>query len=265
MSRKKRPLEPARSNGDTRNDTQSDGVLLSNNNDTTDSLKNQGKERTRVFATIVYPDSAPTDWRDKLDNFHVEALISPLHDKDVNPDGTQKKPHYHVLIIFAGVKTKAQADVIRTAIGGVGWENVASVRGYARYLCHMDNPEKAQYDPENVVEVGGADYQDAIRRAADGVKLIREMTDFIRENDVRFYADFFEWCADNRPDWYESLVTRNTYPVYTYIKSRQKKADILAREAMYAHDAGMRKAMRADARTGGNHRYNYNETEVDDE
>ena len=202
------------------------------------TIENQEKtpdksgERTRNFAFLVYPDSALADWRETLNEAHVECFISPLHDKDVNPDGSQKKPHWHVMVMYSSVKTKKQAAELRDAIGGVGWENVASARGYARYLCHLDNPEKAQYSPEDVVELGGADYADVIRRATDAVKAVSEMMCYIRENNVLFYSDFVDYCADERPDWFESLVTRNTYAVYTYIKARSKKAEICARSGI---------------------------------
>ena len=189
-------------------------------------------ERTRNFAFLVYPDSAPADWRETLNEAHVECLISPLHDKDVNPDGTQKKPHWHVMVMYSSVKTRKQAAELRDAVGGVGWENVASARGYARYLCHLDNPEKAQYSPEDVAELGGADYADVTRRATDAVKAVREMMRYIRENNVWFYSDFVDYCAEERPDWFEALVTRNTYAVYTYIKARSQKADICARSGV---------------------------------
>jgi hypothetical protein len=186
-------------------------------------------ERTRNFAFLVYPDSAPDGWRETLNEAHVECLISPLHDKDVNPDGTQKKPHWHVMVMYSSVKTRAQAAELRDAVGGVGWENVASARGYARYLCHLDNPEKAQYNTEDVVEMGGADYAEVTRRATDAVKAVSEMMGFIRENNVLFYSDFVDYCREERPDWFESLITRNTYAVYTYIKARSKKAEMCER------------------------------------
>ena len=200
------------------------------------SLKNEdisrvnGKERTRNFAFLVYPDSAPADWRDKLTEAHVEALISPLHDKDKNPDGTPKKPHWHVLVMYSSVKTWAQAQQLRDSVGGVGREEVASTRGYARYLCHLDNPEKAQYSPDDVVELGGADYMSITRRAADSTKAVRDMLGYIRENDVLFFCDFMDYCADERPDWFEVLLGGNIYPVYTYLKARSKKAELIARE-----------------------------------
>ena len=141
-----------------------------NPNSTTDNCntlyrKSQAKreQRTRNFATVVYPESAPSDWIDKLDQLHVAALISPLHDKDTNPSGEPKKPHYHVLLMFEGVKDyETQVKPIFAEIGGVGREMVNSARGYARYLCHLDNPEKAQYEPSEVRCMGGADYTDIL-------------------------------------------------------------------------------------------------------
>ena len=40
---------------------------------------------------IVYPESAPSNWRDTLNKTHLRWIESPLHDKDVNADGEVKK------------------------------------------------------------------------------------------------------------------------------------------------------------------------------
>lgn len=117
-----------------------------------------GTGRTRNFACVVYPDSAPNDWLDRLRSECVPAFVSPIHDKDINPDGTIKKPHYHVLVMFDGVKTQTQWEEFRNQFGGVGSEIVQSTRGYARYLCHLDNPEKVRYNVDDVISIGGADY-----------------------------------------------------------------------------------------------------------
>ena len=53
--------------------------------------------RSRGWACIVYPESAPENWTETLNEAHIETLISPLHDKDVTAEGSPKKPHYHVL------------------------------------------------------------------------------------------------------------------------------------------------------------------------
>ena len=99
--------------------------------------------RRRVFATVVYPESSPDNWRQIIDDYHVPVLISPLHDKDINNgSGDLKKPHYHVMFMFDGKKSDDQWNDIKSSFGGVGTERIESTRGYARYLCHLDNPEK---------------------------------------------------------------------------------------------------------------------------
>ena len=90
--------------------------------------ENMEKKRTRNWATVVYPESAPKEWKALLQEQCVPALVSPIHDKDINADGTLKKEHYHVMILFDGVKTKEQAGEVFSVIGGVGIEPVKCAR-----------------------------------------------------------------------------------------------------------------------------------------
>jgi len=40
--------------------------------------------KTRYWAFIVYPESAPKNWLSILEDLHMQALVSPLHDKDLD-------------------------------------------------------------------------------------------------------------------------------------------------------------------------------------
>ena len=175
--------------------------------------------RTRNFATVVYPESAPEGWQQALRDTHVQAFISPLHDRDVNPDGTPKKPHYHVLVMFDSVKTEEQAKEICAKIGGVGLEKVSTIRGYARYLIHADNPEKAQYDARDVQRLNGADYATICALASDKYQCIREMTAWCHDNGVIMFCDLFDYARDNREDWYHALCDGASFVVMSYLKS----------------------------------------------
>lgn len=188
--------------------------------------ENKKMQRTRNYATVVYPESAPSNWMEILGDQKVGALVSPLHDKDLNPDGTQKKPHYHVLIIFDAVKTMEQAKAIFDQVGGVGHEMVQSLRGYARYLCHMDNPEKAQYDTGEVIGFGGADFNDIIRIVTDRYKALREMMDYIKTNNVECYADLVDYAEANKFEWFTVLCDSGTIVIKEYLKSRSWKKRI---------------------------------------
>lgn len=156
----------------------------------------------------------------------VHAFVSPLHDADIKEDGTLKKPHYHVLMMYDGVKTPEQAREVFESFGGVGCEPVQSVRGYARYLCHLDNPEKHQYNPADVEAYCGADYEAAIVQQADKYSAIAQMMQWICDNDVIAYSDLLEYASVNRQDWFRVLCDNGTAVIKEYIKSRAWKAGI---------------------------------------
>jgi hypothetical protein len=176
-------------------------------------------KRTRNYATVVYPESAPGNWFDILAETKIAAFISPLHDSDNNADGEHKKDHYHVLIMFEGPKTKEQAVEIFDQIAGVGCETVNSLRGYARYLCHLDNPEKAQYNTDDVCQLGGADYLATISLASDRYAAIGEMMDFVDQHQVRSYADLMRYARDYNNAWFRSLCDNSTMVMKEYIKT----------------------------------------------
>lgn len=193
--------------------------------------KSRGVGRTRVFAIVVYADSAPDDWRERLVQEHVQALISPYHDQDVNPDGTQKKPHWHVLILFEGVKTEDQVNEMLDRVLGPNrvkvFENVQSTRGYARYLCHLDNPEKAQYDKADVEEICGADYEELITLASSNRARLKDIMAYVRTSGITYYHELMDYCMENEPDWWALLVERYSYVVMAYMSSlRQRNKDI---------------------------------------
>lgn len=185
------------------------------------ATQNATKKDTRVrnYATVVYPDSAPENWRDILSDFHVPCFISPLHDKDINPNGEPKKPHYHVQLAFENKKTVEQAKEIFNAIGGVGCEVVKSLRGYARYLCHLDNPEKAQYDTNDVKALCGLDYLSTIGLPIDKLHSIREMILFCEENNITSYRKLLMYSMEERTDWFKVLCESGTYVMKEYLKS----------------------------------------------
>lgn len=177
----------------------------------------RGAGRSNNWATMVYPESAPENWIQLLDDMHLDALISPLHDSDVNPNGEPKKEHYHVLIKFPGVQTADQAKNVFDVINGVGVERVASFRNYARYLCHLDNPDKARYQESDVKSLGAISYFDIISVPDDKYVLIGEMIDFCKANQIYSYAQLMNISRKYKPNWFRALCDNCTYAMKEYL------------------------------------------------
>lgn len=182
------------------------------------NIKREIESRTRNFATVLYPESMSSDWLDKLTDMHVAYLLSPLHDKDINPTGEPKKPHYHLIIVFDGVKTSKQAKELFDVIGGVGCEAINSIRGYARYLCHLDNPEKAQYSID-LVKSHMIDYVDIIGLASDRYKAIAEMQEFCEQYSVLSFSTLCKYSRTHRNDWHRILCDSGAVIMQGYLKS----------------------------------------------
>lgn len=183
--------------------------------------KKSSPRRSLYFASVVYPESAPAGWQDILSEHHVPAFISPLHDSDFNATGEPKKSHYHVMLLFDSLKTAEQAQEIFSAIGGVGCEFVKSLRAYARYLCHLDNPDKAQYSKDDVISLGGADYLDSIGSPADRYLALVQMCDFCDKYNVLSFYALCRYAARRRPDWHKILCDSGTVYMREVLRSRQ--------------------------------------------
>ena len=91
--------------------------------------------KNRHWTFIVYPDSVVSNWIEILIETGLPFAISPLHDKDLNADGTPKKPHYHVVITYDGPTTyKSVYENICQLIGSTIPKRVLSLRGIYRYF-----------------------------------------------------------------------------------------------------------------------------------
>lgn len=180
-------------------------------------------ERSRNWVVIVYPESAPNDWREILDNMHIQWIESPLHDKDVNPDGTVKKSHWHVVLAFGSKKSHKQVKEITDKLNSPIPQKVHNMKGQVRYLVHLDNPEKYQYPVEQVIAHGGIDV-DKYFKATSGQRydMIGEMIDYVRENNIVEMKDLIDYARVNRfDDWFPLLCDNSLIIMDAYIRSNR--------------------------------------------
>lgn len=185
----------------------------------------EDKSRVRNWTVLVWPDSAPPTWRDYLDEQGIEWVCSPLHDKDKNPDGNPKKPHWHVLLCFSGKKSYTQVVEFTKVLNTTIPQRCHNMKGMVRYFCHLDNPEKETYPVTGIECHGGLDLQEILKPSLSQKALyVSEMIDFIEENDITEYRDILLYAKRERPDdWYLSLLNYCSMNIRYYIASRRHK------------------------------------------
>lgn len=182
--------------------------------------------KKRNWAFVLYPESAPVDWLERIQKSGVMAAVSPLHDKDVNATGEPKKPHYHVILVYGNPTTFKNVESFTKSLNQPIPQALEQVRGYYRYLTHMDNPEKAQYPASEIRTLNGFDIGDFVEMTKSEVtKIKRAISEYIVENDLREYADLIEMtmCDGVPPEWFDIASSQTMY--FTgFLKSRHYRA-----------------------------------------
>lgn len=182
--------------------------------------------KKRNWAMVLYPESAPEDWREQLRLSGLQVAISPLHDKDVNADGEPKKAHHHVILVYGSPTTynnvKALCDRLNQPIP----QPLEQVRGYYRYLTHEDNPEKAQYSKSDIQTLNGFDIREFVELTKSEVtKAKREILQLIRDNGITEYADLIDILMDGgegTADMFD-VASNNTLFFKAYLTSQWRR------------------------------------------
>ena len=113
------------------------------------------------------------------------------------------------IVIGILVRLLELIDYIEPFCGTKSAEYVKSLRGYVRYLIHLDNPEKAQYSPSEIVALNGADLGDLLKlNQFDKYRLIGEIMYFCEENEIKEFSTLTKYAASSREDWMPIIVER---------------------------------------------------------
>lgn len=177
--------------------------------------------KSRYWSFIVYPESVIENWEEELIQMGCCFAVSPLHDKDINATGEEKKAHYHVLIQFDGPTTYNNVNEnICNKIGATIPKNVLSLRGYYRYLCHLDNPEKYQYDVKDIKEYGGF-HLELTTTEITNIKAI--IIEDIKKHNIKEYNDLCDYYKDMGDMDFFEIVSNHTYFFDRYVSSKRYK------------------------------------------
>lgn len=174
-----------------------------NNYEMTADTKSKGTH----WIFIVYPESAPETWREQLEATGLPFVVSPLHDRDVNPDGSPKKAHYHVIVSYGQAQRYSSVIGLRVITNGPFPIKCNSVSGTYAYLTHRNNPEKAQYRSEEIERFNGWEKQ----LESHEISVIkRQLTIMCFVEDIREYSEFIVVALGMGGD-YESVASTNTF------------------------------------------------------
>lgn len=154
---------------------------------------------------------------------------------DVMPKvGDAKKAHVHVLLKFAGVRTAEYLSGLFADFGleiGVWrWQKVEHLEAMIRYFAHMDQPDKHEYAPMDIIGFGGIDlscvtHQDANSR----IRTLMRVQKHIEDHKIRSYHVLSSWAFATRDSDVISCVCGRSSHFIGYFRS--VRDDELAKKA----------------------------------
>lgn len=182
------------------------------------------EDKNRHWTFLVYPESAPNNWKEILQETGCQIAISPLHDKDENPDNELKKPHFHILICFPGPTTFRKVNTLCSQLNSPIPKRVLSIIGIYRYLTHLDNPEKYQYNEEDIVVLNGFDIKEYNGLTTSQTLAIKKaIQKLIIDNHLTEYSDLMDYIIDNLSNDFYQVASNNTLFFDRYLSSRRNK------------------------------------------
>lgn len=215
---------------DTNHPKKSDVISQTNvNTPNKSNVTGQTDERSTTWTFLSYPDSAPSNWVNILKKLHVPLVISPLHDKDVKDEttGELKKPHYHCIVRFRSKKSFSQIkEAICDKINSPIPQPVVDFPMMVRYLVHLDDPDKYQYDKEDIKVYGNIDVNEYIYSKKEyQFEMLKEILDFCEKYDIQEYSTIVNYAKDEHPSWFPYVTKVFRAAVDSYVRSQRYAAE----------------------------------------
>jgi len=181
--------------------------------------------KARNWAFVMYPESMPKNWYEILQMTGLPFAISPLHDKDLDPTGESKKPHYHVICYYENQTTQKNVkENVTNLVNATIPIKLESMSGMYRYHLHLDNPEKYQYDDRDRIFINAFDVSKVDSLTYTEVsKLLVEIQKLICSEHILEYSDLLDILLDSDMFNMWDVARNHTLFLNTYISSRRYK------------------------------------------
>lgn len=180
-------------------------------------------KKSKYFCLVLYPDSSTYDVDKLIKSLakeHLTFAVSPIHDRDVNDDGSLKKAHYHLLLAYSSATT---LNNIRCWLSACGMpeSELHSVRvcasgvGYYRYLTHKDNSEKVQYDDNDIRVFNDSDdlFKKFSKTASQKIDDLIRIFQIVDELNTISFHSLIQYLMCNERDLFKLLTSSSALAI----------------------------------------------------
>ena len=166
-------------------------------------IKEWNEEVSYTFNLIAYAESLPASVQSILNElaFLCEYAYI-LHEKDIEADGSLKKPHYHIYLKFTKrIRYRSIAKKFGIAPNNALIQSCRNKILSIRYFVHLDDPEKYQYNTDELITANiDRDSLLTLSYSSDEEKEKNDfytIIDYIADNDVNYWSLIHFVLANN--------------------------------------------------------------------
>lgn len=181
-------------------------------------------KRAKNWVIVLYPEDCPENWLEELRRLQTALVISPLHDKDKDESGANKKKHHHIILAGQGswIYYKDLQEVGRILRGVASPQRVSNMAGMVRYLIHADDPQKASYSRKDIQVVGNVDIEKYFKASeSENHEMIAEIMDFVDDNDITEFWVLLKYAREERFDSWFRLLCSQAWLLEKYVTSKR--------------------------------------------
>lgn len=163
------------------------------------NLEQYGLQKDYKWCALIYPDCTSyaqgrtaEDIIEYASKWPFQEWAYILHDRDVHPDGTPKKPHYHFIAKTSPEELRTFARVL-----GIPCNYVQRVKNWKKmnqYLIHDENTDKVKYQIEEVVCKDTNVYLKYFDCASESEEA-QKILDYIIESGCKSYMQLLDYCC----------------------------------------------------------------------
>lgn len=201
-----------------------------------EKIRNPPNNKSKYFCALLYPDSTTYDTEKVIKALAMEHLtfaVSPIHDRDVDDDGNLKKAHFHLLLSYSSATTLNNIKGWFKACG-LPEGDLHSVRvcasgvGYYRYLTHRDNPEKAQYDVNDIRVFNDVDelFKKFSKTASDKIDDLSHIFQIVDELKTISFHSLIQYLMLNERDLFKLLTSSSALAICVKEYQRSLEYDL---------------------------------------
>jgi len=186
--------------------------------------------KTRTYTGIYYPGDGVVPLVPLIEHMKsimLPGIISPIH----SADEKEAKPHVHFMVDYPSAVRLATVQSDYGAVAANGYlEPVRSRKSMMRYMLHLDDEDKEQLDPDDVLTVCGAIFDTTLDLTADDImRIVIELQDYCDDHEIVEYSDLCRMVRTlEKYDWYRVLYT-HTVHFSAYLRSARHRQDSIER------------------------------------